>query len=480
MTFDPLWRPLCLKLDRIAPRFLLPKGSIDVLYQPDQFYVSLKQSIRRAERRIWLSTLYIGKEETELVGALRSSLRAKPRLKLSVTTDALRGTREAPAACCASLLSSLVSEFGADRVELNMFHSPALHGWRKRIVPRRFDEGWGLQHMKIYGIDDEVMLSGANLSAEYFSNRQDRYHVFRNAALADYYHGLHATVASLSYKVKPNPQSDAGFELYWADQRVPEPVRQPRAFREHAQGLFEIYTRPGALHACDFSADEPACTVVYPLVQMSPLAPGSCRTEQAALNAVLDHLADKEMSGSRWLYTAGYFNVFPEYREHLLRTRGTGNVITASPDANGFYKSSGPSGMLVAAYTLLAKRFIHDVERAGKSKNISISEWQRGSFGEVNRWTYHAKGIWIAPRNSALPSLTLIGSSNMTRRSQKLDLEATALLITADNELQRKLADEWSNLEKCSKRVTAQDLSVAERRADLKTRIALWICQGML
>ena len=41
-----------------------------------------------------------------------------------------------------------------------MFHTPKLTGWKKKYIPRRINEGWGLQHMKLYGFDDEIMLSG--------------------------------------------------------------------------------------------------------------------------------------------------------------------------------------------------------------------------------------------------------------------------------------------------------------------------------
>lgn len=44
-----------------------------------------------------------------------------------------------------------------------MFHTPNLTGLRKRLLPRRINEGWGLQHMKLYGVDDELMLSGCEL-----------------------------------------------------------------------------------------------------------------------------------------------------------------------------------------------------------------------------------------------------------------------------------------------------------------------------
>jgi CDP-diacylglycerol--glycerol-3-phosphate 3-phosphatidyltransferase len=91
---------------------------------------------------------------------IREALKKNPELNVSILTDGLRGTRETPKQCCASLLAPLVEEFGEKRVELRIFHTPNLTGLRKQIVPRRINEGWGLQHMKLYGFDDEVIISG--------------------------------------------------------------------------------------------------------------------------------------------------------------------------------------------------------------------------------------------------------------------------------------------------------------------------------
>jgi len=107
-----------------------------------------------------LSTLYIGKTEHELIDTLNQALRDNPDLQVSVLTDCLRGTRETPNPSSASLLAQLVEEHGSDRVEIRMFHTPNLTGLRKKYVPRRINEGWGLQHMKLYGIDDEIIISG--------------------------------------------------------------------------------------------------------------------------------------------------------------------------------------------------------------------------------------------------------------------------------------------------------------------------------
>ena len=87
-------------------------------------------------------------------------MKKNPDLRVSILTDALRGTRETPKPCCASLLAPLVEEFGEQQVELRVFHTPNLTGLRKQVVPRRINEGWGLQHMKLYAFDDELIMSG--------------------------------------------------------------------------------------------------------------------------------------------------------------------------------------------------------------------------------------------------------------------------------------------------------------------------------
>lgn len=59
--------PFLNELDRIAPSFKIHGSQIRVLQTPTEFYETLKHKIQSAERRIFLSTLYIGKSEKELV-----------------------------------------------------------------------------------------------------------------------------------------------------------------------------------------------------------------------------------------------------------------------------------------------------------------------------------------------------------------------------------------------------------------------------
>ncbi len=69
MSSAGMLAPFVGELDKIAPSFKINGSQIRVLQSPAEFYETLKDKIRHAERRIFLSTLYIGKSERELVRA---------------------------------------------------------------------------------------------------------------------------------------------------------------------------------------------------------------------------------------------------------------------------------------------------------------------------------------------------------------------------------------------------------------------------
>lgn len=73
------------------------------------------------------------------------------------------------------------------------------------------------------------------------------------------------------------------------------------------------------------------------------------------------------------------------------------------------------------------------------------------------------------------PSITLIGSSNYTKRSYSLDIEMNALVVTKDDDLKKRLGSEIEWLKEDSKAVTIEDFQRTERRVSLKVRLALWL-----
>ncbi len=276
-----------------------------------------------------------------------------------------------------------------------------------------------------------------------------------------------------------------------------------------------------------FSNDK---TFVYPVAQFDVLL-GEAKnqsfgnyefasytsTEKPSLMKLLKSVAESpELRNCNWIFTAGYFNIDPEISQLLIESAPTAEnaktsapsteevkstptctVITASPWANGFYGSAGISGMLPAAYTLLSRRFLRNVANTGRESSIQLKEWRRGIVGKPGGWTYHAKGLWVTlppvpsqplsregaeGENSGStvdPSITLIGSSNYTKRSYSLDLEIGALVVTGDKELQRKFKEETEWLQRDAVVVTEDDLMKVDRRVGLKVRIAMWLVEKL-
>jgi CDP-diacylglycerol--glycerol-3-phosphate 3-phosphatidyltransferase len=57
------------------------------------------------------------------------------------------------------MVQHLVPKFRS-RFTLGLYHTPNLRGAIKALVPERFNEVMGLQHMKIYLFDNDVLISG--------------------------------------------------------------------------------------------------------------------------------------------------------------------------------------------------------------------------------------------------------------------------------------------------------------------------------
>lgn len=99
----------------------------------------------------------------------------------------LRGSDLPPPQRCGqdSLLPAAASgEPG--RLSVHLYQTPKLRGALKRALPPRWNEIVGVSHVKAIVTDDDVVMTGANLSETYFTVRQDRYMRFRAApGLAD-------------------------------------------------------------------------------------------------------------------------------------------------------------------------------------------------------------------------------------------------------------------------------------------------------
>lgn len=305
--------------------------------------------------------------------------------------------------------------------------------------------------------------------------------------VTQYFYNIQHAVSCLSFLVSPDPQLPAGYTLEWpSSNSCPSPLSDPQKYISHASTILTPLIR-AATTPESTSSDPQANTTIYPISQFTPLFPSNSdtSTELPLLTRLLT-LLNSPTTPSSWTFTAGYFNPSPTLTSLLLHTTSKNNtVLTASPHANGFYNSPGVSGMLPSAYTLLLRKFLTAAQKIqDPSPSLTLREWKRGTVNEPGGWTYHAKGLWVSfpspstsssPTGTPKPAITVLGSSNYTKRSYTLDLETGVMIVTKDPDLQERLRQERDGLGEWASEVGMKDFQSSERRVGLHVRIAMWI-----
>jgi CDP-diacylglycerol--glycerol-3-phosphate 3-phosphatidyltransferase len=188
---------------------------------PTEFHQHLCKSIQNAKRRVKLATLYIGagngcmsnqKDKTEIASSKEEELLLSLQhlsnhsttddnndIEIKILMDASRGLRPINIMYqtnnekdCKSATSNIEEEkiamtSSAREVYYSLFPNGKKESNNKGIslfnvhsglwsyMPSPINEIFGVFHLKVYIIDDELILSGANLSEEYFTDRLDRY-----------------------------------------------------------------------------------------------------------------------------------------------------------------------------------------------------------------------------------------------------------------------------------------------------------------
>ena len=84
------------------------------------------------------------------------------------------------------------------------------------------------------------------------------------------------------------------------------------------------------------------------------------------------------------------------------------------------------------------------------TKNAKIFEYEKGE------WTFHAKGAWIYEAGETLPSMTVIGSSNYSFRSNRRDTEAQLYMVSDCKRFRERLHDEAESLYGSSKEMSVE------------------------
>ncbi|TIA88125.1 hypothetical protein E3P99_02785 [Wallemia hederae] len=484
------------------PSFRARSQQIELLSNPADFHRRFIKGIEEAQRSIYISTLYIGEEQHEMIQLLGRRLRENGQLTLTILADYNRCTRNTLPQSPASLVATLVQEFGS-RVRVYLYRPNTKLGIWEKLIPPRFNEGFGTQHTKIYCFDDSVLLSGANLNTSYFRDRQDRYmQIHEHPRLTEYLRAFVEQLTRFSHELscgsssssrssrssrsaeKSESEGEGDSDANGASSsttlersRSRADTSKPPSYTLHwnneapasafSSSAFTEMTNFSQSYRCtDTDADgDDGDTVIYPLIQSGLWG---VREEEEAIKYLLE--AVNGIPGSRVDVTSGYFSLGEEYKKRIVDSRVPTSIIAASPHANGFLGSRGVSGRIPEAYTHLESKFYAACVRHARNTTLALKEWRRDG------WTYHCKGVWVRNDKDTEDSMaTFIGSSNLSGRSTDLDLELSFLVFTHGETLKERLGEEVEDLDGNSMVVDESTFALPERKVSLFTRLLLWM-----
>lgn len=451
-----------------VPAFRVPGTHIHILTSPDQFYQTMKARIKTAKRRVVLASLYLGtgQLEQDLVDCMEEALQLSqenshaPDLKVSVLLDYTRGSRGQVNS--RTMLLPLLQRFSS-QMRVSLYHTPDLRGLLRLLVPQRFNETIGVQHIKVYLFDDSIIISGANLSDSYFTNRQDRYVLLENCReVADFFSELVEAVGDVSLQLQPDDSVsmlEGMVHPYKGDRQDFSAVARKRIM----EVVNTAHVRQQLLNRSEDSEDEGMSegeedTWVFPLVQMKPL--GIQVDEQVTQRLLTDAEPDSTV-----FLTSGYFNLTRAYMRLVLGAGPSYRILTASPEVNGFFGAKGVAGAIPAAYIHIARQFYNQVCQLGQQERVHLHEYHR------QQWTFHAKGLWYYLQGQDRPCLTLIGSPNFGYRSVHRDLEAQIAIVTENEELQSQLQEEQEMLYRRSTEVSSSTFERPDRHVKLWVKL---------
>ena len=385
---------------------VLPLSSVKVLETPLDFHGHICETIKNAHHQVCLASLYLGtgsKPEEALLLQCLGQCRLKG-VATRILMDANRGTRPVGKPPNQTSAAHAVHEALQDRVHLYQTLKKPLAS-----LPTPLNEAVGVFHLKSYITDDSLMLSGANLSQEYFTDRQDRYVVFeKERELAEFYREL-VEILSLNAQTYPF-----------------EETQQKRYPEEMVDALSRLF------QPTDYNVDSDDGVVAYSIPTFAhPGLSLPFPTDTQQLATLLTTTAEE---GLTIKLASAYLNPTRPFLK-LLAAQTDCTLLTASPQSHGFAPKPG----VKRTGDFVPKFFAHQSRQL--SEKFHLLCYNRPG------WTFHAKGVWVLSREGNLVA-AVVGSGNYGYRSEKRDVESNLVLIFPNetSSIQEELLQEWKRL----------------------------------
>jgi CDP-diacylglycerol---glycerol-3-phosphate 3-phosphatidyltransferase len=382
---------------------------------PSAFYDRIRKMIQHSRHQIILSALYFGDGglEQAILADIESSLSQYADLKVTMIFDHSRSTR--PKHGSIDVLTSLAQKY-FPRFHAHFYQMPTSRSKLSQSIASPLREGLGVYHAKFCIFDEEIILTGANLSKEYFTARIDRYLVTKETSTRNYLEDFTRLVSQHSHYL-------------------------------NASG---IIMPPKFINDDDLKAQLLALATYHPTQDIYEKTDHSfhpvIQHKSIGIDQEHEHISDLLSSLSRYIKQIVICSPYPSFPNSLVKaissSAGTKTMLTASMKSHGFANAKGLKVLIPQLHNYFMDQILLDTSQSTSPAKIKVL-----LFNKLG-WTFHAKGFWTSLDDGADQNaiIAYIGSSNFGERSWSRDFELGFLLISECKDILRVIEDEARQL----------------------------------
>jgi len=374
--------------------------SIDCLFSSKSFKAELLKQIQQAKYRIYLAALYLEADEagSDILMALYEAKRANPALNIVVCIDYHRAQR------------GLIGDKEATSTNAKWYQEvEKAQGLDVKIIgiPVKRKELFGVQHLKGFIFDDQILYSGASFNNIYLHQhdryRYDRYWLINNSELAN------SMVSFIDNEIL-----SSGAVAALNSETISPMNKLKVAHKKLTRNLRQASFNYQGERTSD-------CLAVTPLCGFGARKNKLNHTIRKLLQS-----AQKEIV----IFTP-YFNLPTAIERDIsaLLKRGVKlTIVVGDKTANDFYipeeKPFRTIGALPYLYETNLKRFAKKHQARLKSGQLQLNLW----LHESN--SFHLKGLYVDQR------FIMLTGHNLNPRAWRLDIENGLLIDDPKQQLQ--------------------------------------------
>lgn len=235
----------------------------------------------------------------------------------------------------------------------------------------------GVYHVKYIIVDDTLILTGANLSEEYYTTREDRYVVLQCGSVQAFFVSVSELFANEN-EIQNSQAAKASLEeklREWKGEASPQKRYDAQATQSNVIGWVE----PNFNFPKQAANADPATSSCDEFINDAEL-----------LSDIASRHRQKHGSYPWIGIQTAYFNPTNEMLEvfkDITSGGGSITVITASGKSHGFYQ---PPTSSTNTRTWIPSAYKYIAEKVGEMDGVEVKLWEKEG------WTFHRKGIWVA------------------------------------------------------------------------------------